>query len=132
MSVCCIMKTCVCILINLPFKFSLTGRPTAQQWPKTISLAREHFPLRHPKQPRDLCPYLCEYANDLVAVSAFTYERNKIEIIIWVFLVCLISCSKCCRMICVYDPQPWPVYSMNISSKNLFNQVNFKLFTCMY
>ncbi|XP_037810831.1 cyclin-dependent kinase 4 [Lucilia sericata] len=47
--------------------FELTGRPTAQQWPKTISLSREHFPLRHPKQPRDLCPNLCEYANDLLA-----------------------------------------------------------------
>ncbi|KAI9580640.1 cyclin-dependent kinase 4 [Glossina fuscipes] len=47
--------------------FELTGRPTAQQWPKRISLSREHFPLRLAKQPKDLCPALCEYSNDLLA-----------------------------------------------------------------
>ncbi|TMW40525.1 hypothetical protein DOY81_014395, partial [Sarcophaga bullata] len=46
--------------------FELTGRPAPHQWPKTISLVREHFPLRHPKQPKDLCPNLCEFANDLL------------------------------------------------------------------
>ncbi|KAH8252645.1 hypothetical protein KR059_000986, partial [Drosophila kikkawai] len=46
--------------------FELTGRPTDQQWPQTISVAREHFPNRHPKRPRDFCPNLCEYADDLL------------------------------------------------------------------
>ncbi|ALC41612.1 Cdk4, partial [Drosophila busckii] len=46
--------------------FELTGRPTDQQWPKSISIAREHFPPRLPKRPRDFCPYLCEYADDLL------------------------------------------------------------------
>uniref|UniRef100_W8BJJ2 cyclin-dependent kinase n=1 Tax=Ceratitis capitata TaxID=7213 RepID=W8BJJ2_CERCA len=46
--------------------FELTGRPTAQQWPNSISLSREHFPPRLPKQPKELCPNLCEYSNDLI------------------------------------------------------------------
>lgn len=47
----------------------LTGRPSAQQWPKTISLVREHFPARHPKQPKDLCPNICQNANELLSVN---------------------------------------------------------------
>ncbi|XP_017079355.1 cyclin-dependent kinase 4 [Drosophila eugracilis] len=46
--------------------FELTGRPTEQQWPQTISVALEHFPQRHPKRPKDFCPNLCEYADDLL------------------------------------------------------------------
>jgi len=49
--------------------FRLTGRPTEQQWPQTISVALEHFPQRHPKRPKDFCPLLCEYADDLLNVS---------------------------------------------------------------
>ncbi|EDW73783.2 uncharacterized protein Dwil_GK19645 [Drosophila willistoni] len=46
--------------------FELTGRPSAQQWPKSISVSREHFPQRHPKRPRDFCPNLCECSDDLL------------------------------------------------------------------
>ncbi|XP_022224552.1 cyclin-dependent kinase 6 isoform X2 [Drosophila obscura] len=46
--------------------FELTGRPTDQQWPKTISVTREHFPHRLPKRPRDFCPNLCECSDDLL------------------------------------------------------------------
>lgn len=53
--------------------FELTGRPNAQQWPKSISLSRDHFPPRAPKQPRDLCHYLCEYSNDLLS-SMLSYD----------------------------------------------------------
>ncbi|XP_030380421.1 cyclin-dependent kinase 6 [Scaptodrosophila lebanonensis] len=47
--------------------FELTGRPGVDQWPKTISVSREYFPMRHPKRPRDFCPTLCEYADDLLS-----------------------------------------------------------------
>ncbi|XP_067629588.1 cyclin-dependent kinase 4 isoform X2 [Eurosta solidaginis] len=53
--------------------FELTGRPTADQWPQSISLSREHFPARIPKQPKELCPNLCEYANDLLN-QMLTYD----------------------------------------------------------
>lgn len=55
--------------------FELTGRPTAQQWPKSISLSCEHFPLRHPKQPRELCRQLCEYSNDLLS-QMLSYDHH--------------------------------------------------------
>ncbi|XP_011207941.1 cyclin-dependent kinase 4 [Bactrocera dorsalis] len=47
--------------------FELTGRPTSQQWPQSISLSREHFPPRLPKQPKELCSNLCDYSNDLLS-----------------------------------------------------------------
>ncbi|XP_017959724.1 cyclin-dependent kinase 4 isoform X2 [Drosophila navojoa] len=46
--------------------FQLTGRPTEQQWPKSISISREHFPDRARKRPSDFCPGLCEFADDLL------------------------------------------------------------------
>ncbi|XP_033252327.1 cyclin-dependent kinase 4-like, partial [Drosophila miranda] len=55
--------------------FELTGRPTDQQWPKTISVAREHFPHRLPKRPRDFCPNLCEFSDDLLN-QMLSYDIN--------------------------------------------------------
>lgn len=50
-------------------KNSLTGTPRSNQWPIDIPILREHFPLRSPKRPIDLCPELDEYANDLLRVN---------------------------------------------------------------
>ncbi|XP_055920605.1 cyclin-dependent kinase 6 [Eupeodes corollae] len=47
--------------------FELTGRPSAQQWPREISLSRDNFLPKPPKQPSDLCPTICEYSNDLLS-----------------------------------------------------------------
>lgn len=59
------------VIFNYIYAISrrLTGRPTEQQWPQTISVALEHFPQRHPKRPKDFCPHLCKYADDLLNVS---------------------------------------------------------------
>lgn len=59
-------KSSVMIFFSL---CSLTGRPSANAWPAGISISRESFANRSSKQPRELCPYLCEYSNDLLAVS---------------------------------------------------------------
>ncbi|KAH8328841.1 hypothetical protein KR074_004106 [Drosophila pseudoananassae] len=46
--------------------FELTGRPSEKDWPATISVSREQFPQRLPKRPKDFCPSLCEYSDDLL------------------------------------------------------------------
>lgn len=49
--------------------FDMTGTPSANNWPDNVSIARESFAYKSSKQPRELCDNLCEYSNDLLAVS---------------------------------------------------------------
>ncbi|XP_058835665.1 cyclin-dependent kinase 4 [Topomyia yanbarensis] len=46
--------------------FELTGRPSESQWPRGISVARENFRPTIPREPRELCPKLCDFSNDLL------------------------------------------------------------------
>ncbi|KAH8299383.1 hypothetical protein KR044_000849 [Drosophila immigrans] len=55
--------------------FELTGRPTDELWPPSISLSLEHFPPRLPKRPRDFHPELCDYADDLLN-QMLSYELH--------------------------------------------------------
>ncbi|KAH8415779.1 hypothetical protein KR222_000859, partial [Zaprionus bogoriensis] len=55
--------------------FELTGRPSEQQWPRSISVSREHFPPRQPKRPRDFCAQLCRFADDLLH-QMLSYELH--------------------------------------------------------
>ncbi|CAD7076856.1 unnamed protein product [Hermetia illucens] len=57
--------------------FELTGTPSSKQWPSNISLTRENFPHRTPKEPRDLCPQLCEYSNDLLSKMLAFDPRSR-------------------------------------------------------
>ncbi|XP_055689014.1 cyclin-dependent kinase 6 [Lutzomyia longipalpis] len=57
--------------------FELTGRPSANAWPAGISISRDSFANRPSKQPRDLCRYLCEYSNDLLAQMLAFEPRSR-------------------------------------------------------
>ncbi|KAH8403878.1 hypothetical protein KR215_004779 [Drosophila sulfurigaster] len=56
--------------------FELTGRPSDELWPPSISLSREHFPPRLPKRPRDFHPELCDFADDLLN-QMLSYELHQ-------------------------------------------------------
>ncbi|XP_055630299.1 cyclin-dependent kinase 4 [Toxorhynchites rutilus septentrionalis] len=46
--------------------FELTGRPSESQWPRGISVARENFLPTVAREPREFCPRLCDFSNDLL------------------------------------------------------------------
>lgn len=59
------------------FTGRLTGRPSAAQWPSGLSISRETFPQRQQRLPRDLCPPLCEYSNDLLSEMLAFDPRDR-------------------------------------------------------
>lgn len=48
--------------------FQLTGRPCLNDWPPSTMILRDNFPNYSQKMPREMCPDLCEYSNDLLSV----------------------------------------------------------------
>ncbi|XP_030558296.1 cyclin-dependent kinase 4 [Drosophila novamexicana] len=56
--------------------FELTGRPTEEQWPKSVSISREHFPPRSRKRPSDFCPDLGKFADNLLD-QMLSYELHE-------------------------------------------------------
>lgn len=70
---------------NKLFDFSLTGRPNAVNWPSGVSIDRETFLNRPPKEPRELCPQICEFSNDLLKVIKFKYNYQEKVISFFLF-----------------------------------------------
>uniref|UniRef100_A0A182QP23 cyclin-dependent kinase n=1 Tax=Anopheles farauti TaxID=69004 RepID=A0A182QP23_9DIPT len=56
--------------------FELTGRPTEAQWPRGISIVRENFRATKRRDPRELCPKLCDNANDLLKLM-LAFNRHE-------------------------------------------------------
>jgi len=78
-------SSCKCALCY----YRLTGRPSEDQWPPSISLSRDHFPSRLPKRPRDFNPDLCDFADDLLNVSLYTNHFPRVYLLIIAFLIFL-------------------------------------------
>lgn len=94
----------------------LTGRPSSSQWPSTLSIARETFPNRTQQLPRDLCPALCEYSNDLLTVSVMRRQLSS-------SLKCSISLTHriCWPSIHEIVRRRSSVSNTNTSNKNRYN-----------
>lgn len=81
--------------------FDLTGTPST--WPENVSIPRECFAYKSAKEPRDLCDNLCDYSNDLLAVSG--------EKIVMVILSITISFLFVPQQMLAFDPKIRPTAS---------------------